>query len=57
MLGYSSPIRFLENWIAEHVDQQPWRHKSGPLEDEIRWAAQVDDAFVLVHQPKVNGSR
>ena len=21
MLGYSSPIRFLENWIAEHVDQ------------------------------------
>ena len=23
-LGYSSPVRFLENWISEHVDQ-PFR--------------------------------
>ena len=22
-LGYSSPVRFLENWISQHVDQQP----------------------------------
>lgn len=22
-LGYSSPVRFLENWISQHVNQQP----------------------------------
>jgi transposase InsO family protein len=29
-LGYSSPVRFLENWISEHAAQQPMAAQARP---------------------------
>ncbi len=50
-LGYSSPVRFFEDWISNNADRNPRRHEYDPLEGEIRQAPQsaVGSALELLN--------